>query len=411
MKLRTGKPVWLESKGVALPVSRLSRAFTRCDVAIIGAGITGALVADQLLRAGLDVVMVDKRRAGFGSTAASTGLLMIQPDSSIGELTRLHDRRTARRVYQLGQRAIQDLGRLTRELKLDCGWAARRTLYVASNQRGAAMLRAERKRSQRIGFPVETMTAERLRRDYGLSFSAGLSAAGAAQVNALQLTRGVLRRAQRNPKFALFQNTRVTSLREERDEVELRTHDRRTIQARFVVVAAGYESRQFVRSGLVRLRSTYVIASKPFPPARLQPLRALMWETARPYFYLRTTADHRIIFGGRDDAFDTQSGQRRRLRRKTRELEAQFSQLWPELAFEAEFAWSGTFAETTDGLPCIGPKVPGSRVYYALGYGGNGITFSQIAARLLRDACTGKKNPDAALFGFRRLRSGRHRKD
>ena len=410
MKLRTGKPVWLEGKDVALPVARLSRAITHCDVAIIGAGITGALVADQLLRAGLSVVMVDKRRAGYGSTAASTGLLMVQPDSSIGELTRRHDRRTARRVYQLGQRAIRDLGRLIRELKLDCGWAARRTLYVASNRRGAALLRAEHTRSQRIGFPAELVSAERLGRDYDLSMRAALAAPGAAEVNAWQLTRGLLRRALRHPEFALFQNTRVTSFREQRDTVELRTHDRGIVQARYLIVAAGYESRQFVRSKLIRLRSTYVIASPPFSPARLRPLRALLWETARPYFYLRTTADHRIIFGGRDDPFDTQSGQMRRLRRKTRELEAQFSELWPKLAFSAEYAWSGTFAETTDGLPCIGPKDPGSRVYYALGYGGNGITFSQIAARLLRDACTGRKNPDADLFAFRRLRSGRHRK-
>ena len=126
-------------------------------------------------------------------------------------------------------------------------------------------------------------------------------------------------------------------------------------------------------------------------------------ETARPYFYLRTSKDHRIIFGGADEPFDTDSGRTRKLRRKTRELEQKFATLFPQLAFEADFAWSGTFAETTDGLPCIGPAKPGSRVLYALGYGGNGITFSQIAARLLRDACLGKSNADADLFRFQRL--------
>jgi glycine/D-amino acid oxidase-like deaminating enzyme len=128
-----------------------------------------------------------------------------------------------------------------------------------------------------------------------------------------------------------------------------------------------------------------------------------MWETARPYFYLRTTADHRIVFGGADEPFDTDSGRARKLKRKVRELQTQFASLFPSLAFEADYAWSGTFAETTDGLPCIGPAKRGSRVLFALGYGGNGITFSQIAARFLRDACTGKKNVDAELFRFQRL--------
>jgi len=106
MKLRTGKPLWLAGKTEPLPVRRLSRDRT-CDVAIIGAGITGALVAHQLLKTGLNVVMLDRRRAGFGSTAASTGLRMIQPDSSIAELTRRHGRRAAQRAIFHVQRELE----------------------------------------------------------------------------------------------------------------------------------------------------------------------------------------------------------------------------------------------------------------------------------------------------------------
>ncbi len=40
--------------------------------------------------------------------------------------------------------------------------------------------------------------------------------------------------------------------------------------------------------------------------------------------------------------------------------------------------------------------------YYALGFGGNGITFSVIAAQIIRDMVTGKKNKDAAMFAFNR---------
>jgi glycine/D-amino acid oxidase-like deaminating enzyme len=170
------------------------------------------------------------------------------------------------------------------------------------------------------------------------------------------------------------------------------------------MIAAGYESRAFVKSPLVRFHSTYVIASPPFPADALTPLRCLMWETARPYFYLRTTADHRIVFGGEDEPFANASRRDRKLKQKTRRLETRFAALFPPLAFRAEYAWTGTFADTTDGLPCIGAVKEGSRVLFALGYGGNGITFGQIAARLLRDACTGKTSPDAGLFAFDRIR-------
>ncbi len=402
MDLRTGKPFWVSQPTAALRRRRLRRDLA-CDVAIVGAGITGALVAHQLLEAGLRVVVLDKRPPGFGSTAASTGLLLYQTDTSIADLTRLHHRRVARRVYALGRKAIRDLGALIRGLDLDCGWDPRRTLYVASNRRDAAELRREAKRAAQIGFPAEALSATALRERYELDAPGALTAPGSAQVNALALTRGVLARCLRDRRFQLFQPARVRSLRDTSDGVTLLAADGPRVRARHVIVAAGYESRQFVTSKLIKLHSTYVIASRPFPPADLAPVRALMWETARPYFYLRTTADHRIVFGGEDEPFAHPSRRDRQLRAKTRRLEARFAELFPRLAFRADYAWTGTFAETTDGLPCIGPAAPGSRILYALGYGGNGITFSQIAARLLRDACLGKPNPDAALFTFDRL--------
>ncbi|MDO8544688.1 MAG: FAD-dependent oxidoreductase [Opitutaceae bacterium] len=402
LDLHTGKPLWLEHTPAPLRRRRLRRDLT-CDVAVVGAGITGALVAHQLLAAGLRVVMLEKSDAGHGSTAASTGLLLYQPDSSIAEITRRHGRHAARRVYQLGRKAIQELGALARELDPACGWNARRTLYLASDQHHAAFLRAEEQRTRAIGFPVQRLSGRTLRKRYALEFPAALFAPGSAQVHAFAFARAVLRDCLRDRRFQLFQQTRVRSIRENQISVTLTTAEGRRVRARQVVIAAGYESGRFVKSKLVQLHSTYAIASKPFPPAALEPLRCLMWETARPYFYLRTTADHRIVFGGEDEPFANASRRDRKRKQKTRRLEARLAALFPQLAFRAEYAWAGTFAETTDGLPCIGAATPGSRVLFALGYGGNGITFSQIAARLLRDACTGKDNPDAALFAFDRL--------
>jgi glycine/D-amino acid oxidase-like deaminating enzyme len=67
-----------------------------------------------------------------------------------------------------------------------------------------------------------------------------------------------------------------------------------------------------------------------------------------------------------------------------------------------DFWWAGTFAETKDGLPYVGP-FDHKRVLYALGYGGNGITFSAVAANLLRDRILDVRNPDAEIFSFDRV--------
>jgi glycine/D-amino acid oxidase-like deaminating enzyme len=57
-----------------------------CEVAVIGGGITGTLVAYQLVQEGVETVLVDKRDVGAGSTAASTALLLYEIDTELHEL-------------------------------------------------------------------------------------------------------------------------------------------------------------------------------------------------------------------------------------------------------------------------------------------------------------------------------------
>jgi len=66
------------------------------------------------------------------------------------------------------------------------------------------------------------------------------------------------------------------------------------------------------------------------------------------------------------------------------------------------FSGAGVFGTTKDGLSYIGSydKFPGAR--FALGFGGNGITFAEIASQILADQFLGKKNPDAQVFRFDR---------
>jgi glycine/D-amino acid oxidase-like deaminating enzyme len=402
MKLRTGKPLWLAKRPQPLRARRTRRAVT-CDVAIVGAGITGALVSYHLIKAGLRVVLLDKHDAGYGSTAANTGLLLYQPDTTMAEIAQRYGRQAAARVYQLGRKAIRDIGSLIRTLRIDCGWQSRRTLYVASKPSDVAILRREANRTHQTHLPAQLLSRRALQQRYHLDFPAALATPGAAEVHAFDLTRGIVRHCLRHNRFRYRKRTRVRSVQEDRDGVTLHL-DKGRVRANRVIVATGYEIRPFVTSDVVRLHSTYVIASKPFPPAKLRPLRCLMWETARPYFYLRTTAEHRIVFGGLDDSFTTPTRRDRKLATKTRQLEKQFARLFPALAFTADYAWTGAFADTRDGLPYIGPARRNSRILYALGYGGNGITYSQIAAGILRDICLGRSNPDAELFGFRRDR-------
>ena len=73
---------------------------------MIGAGITGALVADALAGAGASVVVLDRRAPACGSTAASTSLLSYEIDVGLVELVDMIGRDEAVRGYRLSIDAI-----------------------------------------------------------------------------------------------------------------------------------------------------------------------------------------------------------------------------------------------------------------------------------------------------------------
>ncbi len=126
------------------------------------------------------------------------------------------------------------------------------------------------------------------------------------------------------------------------------------VNARSVVYAAGYESGQFVPSEVGSLHSTYAIASEPLASSAGWPDDCLIWETARPYFYARKTADGRAIIGGEDTEYSDDHAEEGLLREKTAKLVRRFRSLFPAIDFVPVCAWAGTFGETKDGLAYIG---------------------------------------------------------
>jgi glycine/D-amino acid oxidase-like deaminating enzyme len=138
------------------------------------------------------------------------------------------------------------------------------------------------------------------------------------------------------------------------------------------------------------LQSTFAIASEPLAKNKIWYENSLIWETAIPYLYLRTTTDQRIIIGGKDDKFLSSGNRDSKIHAKTRLLEKSFSKLFPNIIFNNDFQWAGCFATTKDGLPYMGTIVQRPHTLFALGFGGNGITYSLIAAQAITQKILGK---------------------
>jgi len=157
-----------------------------------------------------------------------------------------------------------------------------------------------------------------------------------------------------------------------------------------------------VQSELDRVASSWAIATLPQASEVLWPGPALVWEASEDYVYCRTTVDGRIIIGGEDEDDDDPDHREAAGPQKTAALLARLQALVPGAAPTLGHAWSGAFGETQDGLPLIG-RVPGHpRLLAAYGYGGNGITFSYLASRLMGALIGGVEAPWFSHFAIDR---------
>ncbi len=88
MDLKSGYPYWAVRNGLMQAFPKLHSHET-CEVAVVGGGITGALIATELARHGHDVALIEQRDIAWGSTAASTALLQYEIDTPMTELDKL----------------------------------------------------------------------------------------------------------------------------------------------------------------------------------------------------------------------------------------------------------------------------------------------------------------------------------
>jgi glycine/D-amino acid oxidase-like deaminating enzyme len=400
MDLTSGYPFWPIRHGLIRAYPRLAtNAVT--DVAIIGGGITGALVAYHLADAGIDCIVLDRRDIGWGSTAATTALLQYELDTLLVDLAKQLGESHATRAYLACRDAIGRMEVLIARTGNHCGYQRKKSLYLATRRRDVKLLHREREMRRAIGIHVDWLDEEDLGERFFFKRPGALLSYDAGQLDAYEFTHTLFAESMRRG-IRVFDRTNVKKIATA-DGITLETDEGCTVRAKHLVFASGYETQEFLGKKIARLHSTYAVVSEP---TRALPGWAedqcLIWEHSRPYLYMRTTDDGRVIVGGEDEPFRNPRRRDRLIPAKARTLAKKFSALFPEIEFRPAFAWAGTFGETPDSLAYIGEHPDWPRCSFALGYGGNGITYSILAAEIIRDNLLARPNPNANLFRFNR---------
>jgi glycine/D-amino acid oxidase-like deaminating enzyme len=400
MDLRSDYPYWLLRHGIIRSYPPLQKN-THAEIVIMGGGISGALSAWYLTNAGFNTLLVDRRHIGMGSTAASTALLQYEIDTPLYKLIEKVGKESAIRSYLLCRQSIHTAGDIVHSLNIKHNFSFKPSFQYASFKKDRKNLAKEFRLRKEAGLRLNWLDDKDILDKYGFSSAGGILSEDGAEVDAYQLTHALLEDSI-SKGLRVYDHTDITAIQHHKNAVTLTTADNKKIKAGKLIIACGYESQQYIPKKVQDLRSTFVIISERYEKKDFWYKNSLIWETKDPYLYLRTTSDNRIIVGGKDSPFSDPNKRDKLLSSKARSLQQSFSQLFPSIPFRTDFKWAGSFASTKDGLPYIGAIPQRPHTYFALGLGGNGITFSVIAAEIICDILQGKKNENAGLFSFDR---------
>nr|WP_275416077.1 FAD-binding oxidoreductase [Macrococcus brunensis] len=379
--------------------SRLGTSI-QCDVLIIGGGMSGALSAYTFAQAGYQTVLIDKGKIAAESSAANTGLLQYMSDKSLHECIEDFGAEAAYHFYRQSYEGLSHIEALCQELPDDVQFIKRESVLYASKKKDAKFLKKEYVALRKYGFPCQLLDRNELMSRYEIEAEGALITYEDAEINPYIFIQRLLEKAVSEFDLQIYTDTELSSWRTKKGKVVCRTADGFEVTANHAIYAGGYADNHFVKKIKKRkLVRSYAIFTKPVN--ELWPRNAMLWETARPYLYIRHAQENRIVVGGLDDNKKQVPG-KWRINRKTRQLKREFEYIFPHIQIEIDARYGARFGETKDGLPFIG-EVPGKKnCYMLLGYGGNGTVYSAFGSRMLLDMVRGRRTQMQQIFRLNR---------
>ncbi|WP_053956771.1 NAD(P)/FAD-dependent oxidoreductase [Inediibacterium massiliense] len=396
MDLQTGKFYWDTTLKNPPTYPPLQNDIT-CDVLIIGGGSSGAQCAHYLSEYDLNVVVVEKNKVGYGSTRSNTSLIQYAGEKTFLQLINSFGEDYALRHILLCKDAINEIEKASSSLEINPDFIRRNSLYYASYKEDVSKLEEEYNLLKKHNFSVEFWTEEQIIKKFPFRKYAGLYYINDAELNPYKFTIGLLEKA-RKKGVRIFEQTEIQGKNFKKNHNIFHTKNGNVIHANYVIIAAGYECLDFKNEKNAVMVSSYAVITNPVNDFSTWYKRSLIWESARPYVYMRTTPDNRIIIGGLDE--NTLFPQKRdsKLIHKKDELIAEFQKLFPNIEVSSEFYIAALYGGTHDGLPIIGKYEEFPNCYFLMAYGDNGTVYSMSLAKIISQTITKGHHKDLDLY-------------
>jgi glycine/D-amino acid oxidase-like deaminating enzyme len=399
------RSLWLDTLGEPIVPRAALPGDTTCDVAIVGAGFVGLWTAYSLIRAdpSLRVVVLEAEIAGYGAAGRNAGFV----SAGISGEARVYERRGGADGVVRAERAMIDavdaIGRVVAEERIDCGWVKNGALRVATSapqlERVQAGLQARRARglgAEDVRLLSGDEVAERVRIAGALG---GTYTPHCARVHPGRLVRGLARACEARG-VTIHERTRAHDI-----AGGVVTCAAGTVHAEMAVRATeSYTVRLPGRRRAFLPMYSHMVATEPLPDAVWAEIG---WAGCEPtadqqhlFAYAQRTVDDRIAMGGRaapyragsviDEADERRPAVHDRIERTLR--------AWFPAAADAAIThrWGGPLAIPRDwsmGIGCDRRR----GLAWAGGLSGHGVVASRICGRTLADLIRGEETELTSL--------------
>ncbi|MGX5820085.1 FAD-dependent oxidoreductase [Chitinophaga lutea] len=393
MNTRDGRCVslWQQSQEVYQP--RQMNRQDRYDVIIAGGGITGLSTALRLQEEGKRCLLLEAREIGFGTTGGTTAHINTLLDTPYSLIAKNFGEENAAMVAKAASGAVAQIRENIGKYDIRCGFSTAAAYLFAQDEEQEKELDKITEATSKAGIPVTDTDHIPI----PIPFRRAIRVPGQAQFHPLEYLFALAKTFE-HLGGAILQECPVTAADVVKEGVEVET-ERGVFKAGCLIYATHIPPGV----NLLHLRCTpyrsYAVAAELADNAYPEDL---CYDMEDPYHYFRTQeveGRRYLIAGGKDH----RTGEEANTAARFLQLESEVSKHFKVRQFS--FRWSSQYYEPADGLPYIG-RLPGfsDNVYVATGFGGNGMTYSAVAAKLLTDLIVKGESPYEQLFDPNRIK-------
>ena len=402
MQIMSGNYYWKEKSKIKNVYPYLTSNL-RCDVVIVGGGITGAITAYYLAKEGADVIVVEKNIIGYGETLASSAIIEAQMDLDILKLEKFIGSNHSKKIYKMAYNAIDEIENINDTIGEDLGFERKDLIYFTNKFMQKSQMQREYENRKKLGNELLFLDSHDI-----IDMQNGILTKGASAVlNPYMFTQSVFEYLNRMPNVRIFENTNIEDIISSYDSVKCITNNNFKILSDSLILTSGMDALRYIGNVPLEVSKTYTVITKPIKNYDELNLNCTARDSSDPHHYIRFTNTGRLIFGGEDtrinDRFYDEKYSNMVANDRYKKLKLSFEKILYGIdKTSIEYASNASICNTKDSLPIVDeiPDMP--NCFCNIGFGTNGIIHSVIGANMLKNAIKGFYTKDMNIFKITR---------